>query len=59
LRHLLLWSDDQNFRNAQTIRPTLPSHLALQPGKEGKGTLAGASQKKILNARACYELYRT
>ena len=50
LRHLLLWSDEQNFRNAQTIRPTLPSHLALQPGKEGKGTLAGASQKKILNA---------
>ena len=50
LRHLLLWTDDQNFRNAQAIRPTLPSYLASLPGKEGKGTLAGASQKKILDS---------
>ena len=48
LRHLLLWADDQNFRNVQAIRPTLPTYLTSLPGKEGKGTLAGVSQKKIL-----------
>lgn len=50
LRHLLLWADDQNFRNVQALRPTLPSYLASLPGKEGKGTLASASQKKIINS---------
>lgn len=50
LRHLLLWADDQDFRNVQVIRPTLPSYLASLPGKDGKGTLAGASQKKIIGA---------
>ena len=50
LRHLLLWADDQNFRNVQAIRPTLPSYIISLPGKEGKGTLAGASQKKILDS---------
>ncbi len=50
LRHLLLWADDQNFRNVQTIRPTLPSYLASLPGKDGTGFLAGASQKKIINS---------
>ena len=50
LRHLLLWADDQNFRNVQAIRPTLPTYLALLPGKAGKGTLAGASQKKMLDS---------
>jgi hypothetical protein len=50
LRHLLLWADDQSFRNVQGIRPTLPSYLASLPGKEGKGTLAGVSQKKILDS---------
>jgi len=50
LRHLLLWADDQNFRQVQTIRPTLPSYLASLPGKEGKGTLASASQKKIIDS---------
>ena len=50
LRHLLLWSDDQNFRNVQTIRPTLPSYLASLPGKDGTGFLVGASQKKIINS---------
>ncbi len=50
LRHLLLWADGQNFRNVQAIRPTLPSYLASLPGKEGKGTLAGVSQKKILDS---------
>ena len=50
LRHLLLWADDQNFRNVQAIRPTLPTYLASLPGKEGKGTLAGVSQKKIVDS---------
>ena len=50
LRHLLLWADDQNFRQVQTIRPTLPSYLSSLPGKEGKGTLASASQKKIIDS---------
>ncbi|MDO9111921.1 MAG: hypothetical protein Q7U40_14775, partial [Desulfatirhabdiaceae bacterium] len=50
LRHLLLWADDQNFRNVQAIRPTLPTYLASLPGKEGKGTLAGVSQKKIIDS---------
>lgn len=50
LRHLLLWADDQNFRNVQTIRPTLPSYLVSLPGKTGKGTLAGLSQKKIMDS---------
>lgn len=50
LRHLLLWADGQNFRNVQAIRPTLPSYLASLPGKEGKGTLAGVSQKKIIDS---------
>lgn len=50
LRHLLLWADDQNFRNVQVIRPTLPSYLASLPGKDGKGMLAGASQKKIIDS---------
>ncbi|KPL79418.1 hypothetical protein ADN00_02555 [Ornatilinea apprima] len=50
LRHLLLWADDQNFRQVQAIRPTLPSYLASLPGKEGKGTLASASQKKIIDS---------
>ena len=36
LRHLLLWADDQNFRNVQAIRPTLPSYLVSLPGKEKK-----------------------
>ena len=31
------------------IRPTLPSYLASLPGKDGKGTLAGTTQKKILD----------
>ena len=31
LRHLLLWADDQNFRQVQAIRPTLPSYLACVP----------------------------
>jgi site-specific recombinase XerD len=50
LRHLLLWADDQHFRNVQSIRPTLPSYLASLPGKDGRGTLASASQKKILDS---------
>jgi len=50
LRHLLLWADRQNFRDVQVIRPTLPAYLASLPGKEGKGTLAGGSQKKIIDS---------
>ena len=50
LRHLLLWADDHNFSSAPTIRPTLPSYLASLPGKDGKGTLASASQKKIIDS---------
>ena len=49
LRHLLLWADDQSFRNVQAIRPTLPAYLASAPGKDGIGTLSGVSQKKILD----------
>ncbi|MBI9050024.1 MAG: hypothetical protein JEZ00_11425 [Anaerolineaceae bacterium] len=49
LRHLLLWANDQNFRDVQRIRPTLPTYIASLPGKEGKVSLAVATQKKILN----------
>ncbi len=50
LRHLLLWADSKDFCEVQSLRPTLPSYLSSLPGKEGKGALAGASQKKILDA---------
>ncbi|MAT45411.1 MAG: hypothetical protein CL609_24045 [Anaerolineaceae bacterium] len=50
LRHLLLWADDQHIRDVQAIRPTLPSYLASLPGKDGKGILASASQKKIIDS---------
>ena len=49
LRHLLLWAREVDFKNAQNIRPTLPSYLASLPGKDGKGNLAGCTQKKILD----------
>lgn len=49
LRHLLLWADDQPFRNVQALRPALSAYLASLPGKDGKGTLASASQKKIID----------
>jgi integrase len=49
LRHLLLWAGEKDFKAVQDIRPTLPSYLASLPGKDGKGTLAGATQKKILD----------
>jgi len=49
LRHLLLWAGEKDFKTVQDIRPTLPSYLASLPGKDGKGTLAGATQKKILD----------
>jgi len=48
LRHLLLWADDQNFRNVQTIRPTLPSYLASLPGKEGKEPWLAHPKKRSL-----------
>ena len=50
LRHLLLWADDKNFLAVNEIRPTLPAYLAALPGKDGKGNLAWASQKKILDS---------
>ncbi|MEI7845922.1 MAG: hypothetical protein WCK35_08980 [Chloroflexota bacterium] len=50
LRHLLLWADERDFRNVAAIRPTLPTYLSSLPGKDGMGTLSGASQKKILNS---------
>lgn len=49
LRHLLLWADAKPFPEVPHIRPTLPTHLASLPGKDGKGTLAAATQKKILD----------
>jgi integrase len=49
LRHLLLWAGEKDFKTVQNIRPTLPSYLASLPGKDGKGTLAGCTQKKILD----------
>ena len=49
LRHLLLWAGDKDFKMVQDIRPTLPIYLAGLPGKDGKGTLAGTTQKKILD----------
>ena len=49
LRHLLLWADDQDFKQIAEIRPTFPVYLASLPGKAGKGTLAGPTQKKILD----------
>ena len=49
LRHLLLWAGEKDFKTVQDIRPTLPSYLASLPGKDGKGTLAGTTQKKILD----------
>ena len=49
LRHLLLWVGDKEFKDVQEIRPTFPAYLANIPGKDGKGTLAGTTQKKILD----------
>jgi integrase len=50
LRHLLLWAGEQSFKNAKAARPTLPAYLASRPGKGGKGNLAAATQKKILDS---------
>jgi integrase len=49
LRHLLLWVGDKDFTSVQDIRPTFPTYIAAQPGKDNKGNLAGATQKKILD----------
>jgi integrase len=49
LRHLLLWAGDRDFNDVQSIRPTFPVYLASLPGKNGKGIMAGTTQKKILN----------
>jgi integrase len=49
LRHLLLWVMDKEFKDVQEIRPTFTAYLANIPGKDGKGTLAGTTQKKILD----------
>jgi integrase len=49
LRHLLLWARDKDFKNIQEIRPTFPTYLSTLPGKDGKGILAGTTQKKILD----------
>ncbi|MBA4385711.1 MAG: hypothetical protein C0410_13320, partial [Anaerolinea sp.] len=48
-RHLLLWAGEKDFKTVQDIRPTLPSYLASLPGKDRKDTLAGTTQKKILD----------
>lgn len=47
-RHLLIWADNQNFSNAHTIRPGLSTYITSLPGKDGNGTLARATQKKII-----------
>jgi len=49
LRHLLLWAGDRDFKDVQGIRPTFPTYLITLPGKDGKGILAGTTQKKILD----------
>jgi integrase len=49
LRHLLLWAGDKDLKQVQDIRPAFPAHLSTLPGKDGKGSLAGTTQKKILD----------
>lgn len=50
LRHLLLWADERDFSASHLIRPTLPAYIASLPGRDAQGTLAPASQKKILDS---------
>ena len=50
LRHLLLWADDRKLQDVESLRPTFPTYLVSLPGKNGKGTLAPASQKKVLDS---------
>lgn len=48
LRHLLLWTGDNVFKNVKTLRPTFPTYLTSLPGKDPNCRLAGKTQKKIL-----------
>jgi integrase len=50
LRHLLLWADGCKLQDVERIRPTLPVYLTSLPGKNGQGTLAAGSQKKVLDS---------
>ena len=50
LRHLLLWANSRNLNEAIDFRPAFPAYLTSQPGKNGNGSLAAASQKKILES---------
>jgi integrase len=49
LRHFLLWAGEKDFNHLQKIRPTFPVYLSELPGRNGKGNLAGPTQKKILD----------
>jgi integrase len=49
LRHLLLWAGETEFACVPSLRPTFPTYVAAQPGKDHKGNLAAATQKKILD----------
>lgn len=48
LRHLLLWTGDNVFKNVEKLRPTFPIYLTSLAGKDPKCGLAGETQKKIL-----------
>ena len=57
LRHLILWADDTKFQEIPAIRPTFPVYLSSLPGKDGRESLSGESQKKILNASKRFLLW--
>jgi hypothetical protein len=49
LRHLLIWAGENDFKDVHNICPTFPIYLSTLPGNDGKVTLAGTTQKKILD----------
>jgi len=49
LRHLLIWADDQLFRDAHLIRPTFPVYVTSLAGRD-RSSLSPPSQKKIIES---------
>ncbi len=50
LRHVLEWAGEAPFRDALSIRPTLPDYLQTARVDGRKDTLSPAYQKKVINA---------
>jgi site-specific recombinase XerD len=49
LRHFLIWAGEKLLGEIASIRPTFPAYIASLPGKDGKGSLAAETQKKIID----------